>query len=122
MHRQAIKVWAGALLKLEIQCEGASSEQHCVLLKIDGENSQAKRRPVSGMATPSSTMVREPKSRDGSNSYKASTIALSVVLAILLTLVLAAFVMRRQRYLRMLSKNNDLQAQPFCEDGQHAQF
>lgn len=108
MHHGAKVLWAGALLKLEIQCEGtARGEQHCVLLKFGGW--YTGKEPMEAAMS----MTK--------NSYKASTIALAVVLCVVLLLfAFGAFVVHRRRTnfnLCWFSKTDTFstQARPFCE-------
>ena len=116
------KTWAGALLKLEVECKNQhpsktkiETEQHCMLLKFDGvfESSKPTNHPKEN----------QPESSNSESRYKSITIALSVILVVIvLVVIVVAVVIYRRRSPRAWAtteSDDHITTKPFCNSDEH---
>ena len=112
------KTWAGALLKLEVECKNQhlsktkiGTEQHCMLLKFDGVFESSKQT--------NHRTKNQPESSNLESRYKSITIALSVVLVVivLLTIVVAVAIYRRRSLRAWVTtkRDDDITLKPLCD-------
>ncbi|CAB4013571.1 Hypothetical predicted protein [Paramuricea clavata] len=140
-HEDAKRVWAGALMKLEVHCQDynpftqkAAFENQCMLLKFDGVfNESLHKHPPTHHSTKTHECLAthhptktpdwrkgRPESSNPDSRYKSSAIALSVVLAVVLLIVIVVTVMvyRRHSTRAWVATNgvdDDVSAKPFCD-------